>query len=221
MIAHLAARLRRGLPVLVAVAAVLFACRPAPAGLVIAASGVAAAQPSVGNTFDVLLTDTPGSPSITVGTFAVEVTVGNSAVTMTGATGVTDPAYVFLNNSFDYSVSGAPGQDLTVSDTANVGGRTLNPGDSVLLGRVSFAVGSPTAAGPVTVHVSTEAQGGSSLSDPNGGALDFTTQDGSITVGGATNVVPEPPSVVLCAVGGGSLVLAGCLRRRPYASCGV
>jgi hypothetical protein len=140
---------------------------------------------------------------------------------MDGATGVTDPAYIFLNNSFAYSVSGAPGRDLTVSDTANVGGTTLNPGDSFLLGRVSFAVGSPTAAGPVTIHVSTEAQGGSSLADPNGGTLNFTTRDGTITVGRATSVVPEPASLALCAFGGGILVLAGCLRRRPYAPCGV
>jgi hypothetical protein len=216
MMIHPAARLRRGFPALVGAAAMLLVCRPACAGLGLSASSVPAAQPSTGNTFDVLLTNTPGSPSVAVGTFVVEVTLGNPAVTMTGATGVTDPAYVFLNNSFDYGVSGAPGRDLTVSDTANVGGTTLNPGDSFLLGHVSFNVGSPTAAGPVTIHVSTETEGGSSLADPNGGTLNFTTQDGTVTVGPATNVVPEPASLVLCGFGGGSLVLAGWLRRRPY-----
>jgi hypothetical protein len=74
-------------------------------------------------------------------------------------------------------------------------------------------VGSPTAAGPVTIHVSTEAEG-SSLSDPNGGTLDFTTQDGTVTVGRSVAVVPEPASLALCAVGGGSLLLARWRRRQ-------
>jgi hypothetical protein len=222
MIAHLAARLRRGLPVFVAATALLIACRPASAGLVISATSVPAAQPSTGNTFDVTLTNTAGSAPVSVGTFVFEVTLANAQVNMTNATGLTDSSYIFFGNSLDEH-SGAPlllsttGQDLTAVDTAQAGGTTVNPGASFLLGHVSFNVGSPTAAGPVTVHISTEAQGGSSLSDVNGGNLDFTTQDGTITVGRAVNVVPEPASLVLCAVGGGSLLLAGWRRRSSRA----
>jgi hypothetical protein len=71
MMIHPAARLRRGFAALVAAAAMLLVCRPAPAGLVLSASSVPAAQPSTGNMFDVTLTNTPGSPSVTVGTFVV------------------------------------------------------------------------------------------------------------------------------------------------------
>jgi hypothetical protein len=102
------------------------------------------------------------------------------------------------------------------SDTANVGGTTLNPGASLLLGQVSFDVSSPTAAGPVAITFGAA----TSLSDPGADALAFTTQNGSITIGPASTVVPEPTSLVLCAVGVGSVVLAGCLRRRLYGLLG-
>jgi hypothetical protein len=41
-------------------------------------------------------------------------------------------------------------------------------------------------------------------------------RDGAITVGQASNMVPEPSSLVLCAFGGSSLVLGAGLRRRQW-----
>jgi hypothetical protein len=108
------------------------------------------------------------------------------------------------------------GRDLLASDSATVGGTTLNPGDSFLLGQVSFDGSSPPAAGPVAITFG----GATGLTDPNANPLAFTTQDGGITIGRASTVVPEPASPVLCMVGGGSLVLAGCLRRQ-YAPLGI
>jgi hypothetical protein len=131
MMAQLAARLRRGLPALVAAAALLLACRPASAGLVISATNVPAAQPSSGNNFDVLLTNNnaSGGASYTVGTFVFEVMIGNAQINMTNATGLTDGSYMFAGNSFDGS-NGLPllvataGQDLSAADTATPAGRS-------------------------------------------------------------------------------------------------
>jgi len=58
-----------------------------------------------------------------------------------------------------------------------------------------------------------ETTGINSLSDNEGNALPFTTQDGSITITPATTTVPEPSQggLVLCALAGFAILLQ---RRR-------
>jgi hypothetical protein len=73
-----------------------------------------------------------------------------------------------------------------------------------------IANGATTGQFAVTSH---DLTGTNSLSDPNGGALPFTTQDRSITITPATTTVPEPSQggLVLCALAGFAILLQ---RRR-------
>ena len=85
-------------------------------------------------------------------------------------------------------------------------------GATVGVGRIMFDIANGATTGQFAVTFQ-DLTGTNSLSDPNGGALPFTTQDGSITITPATTTVPEPSQggLVLCALAGFAILLQ---RRR-------
>jgi len=167
--------------------------RPAQADIIVSAVPVTATAGSVGNQFDVSLTDT-GPASIAVSGFTFEISVANPFISFTDATTSTVLPYIFDTNSlFGPDLTGpANGQSIAVSDLYAIplAGVTIGAGSTVGLGRVSFDV--LAGAAPGTFPVIFSAFPSTSLSDPN--ALDIpiaTFNPGAITISGETPV-PEP-----------------------------
>ena len=162
--------------------------------------------------FDVALSDTGGT--LQVGGFSAELSVpGASGVKFTGVNTSTAAATPYIFGTLQtppLSFDTFPNTSFTASDTDATapGFVTLNPGDLVGLAHVSYSVAAGTAPGPVTVSF---VGPGTSLSDVNGGAIAFTTTNGTITVAQA---VPEPSSLLLASIGGGAAMLFGLWRRR-------
>ena len=201
---------------------------PAHAALVLQAEDSTAVLGNSGS-FDVNLVDTdlPGSAAYQFSGFNFELSVpAASGVTFTDAGFNTTTPYIFNGNSFDeengspLSVdmngnSPFPTQDFIASDVAADAPyyTAVSPGDTFGLGHISYAVAPGTTLGPVTVSFESIG-GGTSLSDPKGMAIPFTTQNGTIIVADVSPT-PEPSGagmLGLMALGLGGLLLRA--RRR-------
>lgn len=191
----------------VLVAFLLFSL-PARADLVFSLEpGTTAAAGSTGNAFDVLLTNTGSSP-VTVAGFSFGITTSDTDISFTGATTSTVTApYVFAGDSFD-DINGfplytnpLPSQTLEASDLSNSGaGDSIAGGITVGVGSVEFDVAS--GAAPGSFAVTFEAYPTTSLADQAGNALDFTTENGTITITGVAPTPEAPTSALLiCAMG--------------------
>jgi len=212
-------RFRAYLFLLVA-AAVLFAGHPAwGANLSFSAPSNVTANPgTIGNSFDVSLTNTGASP-VTIQGFSFEIATVTPNITFTGAFTNTSGPYIFGSNSF-FGVGNPPeidtntGQTLDASDVdSTFSGVSVGANQTVGLGHILFNVAPGTPAGAYSVTFSGPA---TSLSDPNGITLSNTTENGTITVSGL-QATPEPSTLVLCLLGGGPLLIAAWRgRRRLY-----
>lgn len=158
----------------------------------------------VGDTFDVLLTNSTGA-DISITAFSFGVTVSSTDITLESADTSTTDQYIFVGDSFDVINSfplslSSPGQSLSGSDTTNDGaGITVANGQTVGLGRVFFDV-SPTAAlGPFSINFSDTA-GVNSLSGAGFSAIPFSFASGSQTVT-ITPSTPEPATLLLAPAG--------------------
>jgi hypothetical protein len=175
------------------------------------APGVTASAGSMGNTFDVLLTNT-GASAVTLGGFSFGIVTADTDITFTDATTSTSAPYVFAGDSFDdifgftLYTNSLPGQTVEASDVSNSGaGESIASGATVGLGSVVFDVAS--GATPGSFAVTFEDYPTTSLSDPSANNLDFISEDGTITITGV-GAVPEPPTgeLLICAVGSAILI---------------
>ena|ERR1035438_6375156 len=208
---------RPGMLVPAALAAIALFSAPARADFVFSLeSGINATAPSTGNTFDVLLKNMGGS-DVLVGGFSWGITTSDADITFTGADTSTVTPYVFTGDSFDVINSfplvtnTLPGLTVEASDFSNSGaGDVVASGGTVAVGRVMFDIANNATPGQFAVTF--ETTGINSLSDNNGSALPFTTQDGTITITPNTTV-PEPSQggLMICALAGLAILLQ---RRR-------
>jgi hypothetical protein len=175
------------------------------------------ADPGTSASFDVLLTN-PDAIAVAIGGFTIDLSVNPLAgVQFTGvATSPTDQPYMFAGTgavdaaSFPFSFDVFPNAAFTASDIAfTVLSETLGPGETFSLGRVMFEVAGDAVPGlvvPVTLGAFT------GLADEQGSPVDFTIDNGSIRISGASTPVPEPSSLVISLALG--LIAAGNAWRR-------
>jgi len=184
---------------------------PARASIDLSAKSVTALPGSVGNSFEVDITNT-GISAVEIGGFVFEITTTNPDVTFTDVTDATTAySYIFTGNSLfgpDIAFS-SPGQTFDAADNAATpySFTALNPGATLGLGLVFFNV-SPTATAPESVTVSFNLND-SSLADGNGDPLSI---DGSQS--GTIVVTPEPSGTVELIAGFGVLALLKSKARR-------
>lgn len=178
---------------------------------------ISAGAGSTGNTFDVLLTNT-GTTFLDLGAFSYGITTADADISFTGADTSTTAPYVFGGdsfvdiNGFTLYVNSLPGQTLDASDLSNSGvGAIVAAGATVGVGSIVFDVAS--GATPGSFAVTFVPFPTTSLSDPDGGNLDFTSAAGAITITG-TVPVPEPAigSLLVCAFAAAGFVIL--IRRR-------
>lgn len=196
-------------------ALLLFAPASRADGLAVGiAPGTTASAGSTGNTFDVLLTNT-GPSAINVAGFGFGIVTADADISFTDANTSTSAPYIFAGDSFDVIngftlfTNSLPGQTVEASDLSNSGaGANIPVGATVALGNIVFDVAS--GATPGIFAVTFEDFPTTSFADSNGGNLDFTAADGSITITSGTPA-PEPASsaLLLCA-----LALLFAIRRR-------
>src|SRR5262245_57483909 len=175
------------------------------AGMVISIANLAGPTGGTG-TFEVLLsnTDPPGGLGFEVAgfSFALSVPEGSGVEFTSADTAPLSAPYLFdgigvgsIDPSFTLSLDPFPNTSFGGSDVAfAVPSITVHPGAVFGLGFIGYSV-IPGAPGG-TVQVSFDAVG-TSLSDPSGNPIDFTTN----ASGGAIRIsaVPEPNSLVLVA----------------------
>ena len=173
---------------------------PAQASILLSVQSVSAAAGSIGDFFDVTITNT-GSSSQNIAGFFLGLSAGSSHISFTGANESTALTYLFNGDSFDvinsetYTIvpPSLPGQSLEGSDFSNSGhGTNLAANATLGLGRIHFDVSGDTPAGAVNVALATDCSSGlfcTSLSDSAGSKVLFTVASGTINV---TTVAPEP-----------------------------
>src|SRR5580698_10350371 len=134
------------------IGACIFGSSLAYGDLILSFEPVSASPGSSGDTFDVLLTDS-GSPGVSVAGFNFTIQASSPAVTFTGVSTSTATApYIFAGNSLlGPQIAGQVTPTVTAFDIAASGSTTLNSGDVVGLGQVSFNVSPTVTAGPITL----------------------------------------------------------------------
>ena len=167
--------------------------------LIMTVENVAVSPGSTGS-FDILLAnDSTATSSITIAGFSVDVVVpGGSGVTFTGLDDLTTSAtYIFDGNSLGFS-STVTGTELLGNDFAAVDGTILDPGGPAFgLAHITFSVDAGTLPGSIPVSL-IDYQAGTSVSDTAAQNLDFTINNGIISVQGSP-AVPEPTSFVMAS----------------------
>ena len=171
-------------------------------GLLISAPAVNAAAGSSG-AFDVTITNTNGinGMSYDVAADTVELALtGPSGVNFTGVSIATADTYIYAVSATThgsvFSFSTFPGTSLETFDfdVSSVGFREIDPGQTFGLVHVTYSVAAGAAPGTGSLTFGPD----TSLSDPTGANINFSVQAGSFTV----TSVPEPPSLIILAVGG-------------------
>lgn len=171
---------------------------------------------SLGNFFDVLLTNTsPGA--VNIAGFSYQLTVGTTDLVFTAAS-TTSPAYIFSGNSFadDFNTgdirTSPNGQSLQASDlTSNAANISLSGMTAFSLGRVTFSILSGAPIGPIAVNIDTGPA--TSLSDAQGNPIALGPPiGGTVTVSaGGGGAVPEPSTAFLLLLG---VPVVAILRKR-------
>lgn len=178
----------------------LFGALPARATIIFTVLNSVAYYNSVGNSFDVILTNTGPSPQ-NIAAFNFQISVSDPDIAFDD--GNTDEAtvspYIFfpgdsfdVNNGFSLAILGGNSQTLLASDLSDSGaGTDMGAGDIVGLAHVFYNVSGTNAAGVFTVTLA-PASPETSLADSNAAAVAFTTVDGTITI-----LTPEPSTLLL------------------------
>jgi hypothetical protein len=190
-----------------ALVSVLLVARAAPAAIVLSIDPITSnvTSGSTGNAFDVTLTS---DTTVTIAAFSFGLSVGGSDITFTDVTTGTSNPYIFAGQSTfgpDIAFPSAP----SASDLYDVpgSGATIAPDTTVALGRVFFDVAASAPNETITVSFDPFA---TSLSDPDGNSLDFSSTSGQINVTSpAGSTIPEPRAVVVWCI----LAVLGCAVR--------
>jgi hypothetical protein len=181
----------------VALAAFLLFLQPARADFIFHVDQpIHANAGSSGNVFDVLLTNAGVSP-VSIASFSFGISAASPAIAFTEANISTAvDAYIFSGDSLAGPViSTSTGQTLTASDFSNSGlGTSIGPGVTFGIGHILFSVGGNAASGPIGITF--EAFPSTSLSDPNGGNVPFSTTAGAINVTSVATPEPAPAGLV-------------------------
>lgn len=174
----------------------------------------AVADAGSGGAFDVYLVVSGGMYDVTAFSFGLAVDPASPVrFTSVTPTGTTDPYIFGTQQDAPFSSTTFPAWSLTASD-AYVDFPwivTLNDGDVVGLGRVTFTVDAGAAGGGVLVSVL--GGGATGFVDLFGDPIGFETSPGAITVI-PSNVIPEPASLALLALASAPLAFAAS-RGRP------
>jgi hypothetical protein len=211
-----AARSRPVLLLVAAAATALFACRPAPAALIITAQSVTASPGATGATFDVTLTNN-GPSAVQIQGFSFGLSSNSPDITFTAAFVTTTTApYIFAGNSaFGPEIDTTTGPTLAASDLYGTdAGVSVGAGATVGLGQVFFDVAAN--APPESITLAFAAFPATSLNGP-GPDFDNIAVD-SLVPGTVTVSVPEPGSLTLLGIGLGCVAGCGWLRRRRAAA---
>ncbi len=222
--------LRRSLTALALVIALSGSCLAESVTVAIDQSTIpASVAPGFSGTFELeLINPASNSSSFDVAGFQFELRVPDaSGVLFTNATTATSAStYIFSGNSvadsfFGGSLIVSPPPPPATSDLLGFDTvlgpntfTTLNPGDSVGLGLISFSVDPNASPGLVPISIislDADNPSGTQLSDPNGNPISFATSDGSIVIGASS--VPEPTSLVMALIGGAAVAFAARARR--------
>jgi hypothetical protein len=162
-------------------------------------------QGSTNDVFEVLLTNSSGSPSISVASFNFGVTSSNPGITFVSAGFATTSApYIFTGDSFDEDtplpLNSTSGASLEGGDfTADFTGITVNGGETFGLGQVFYDVSGSATPGPATLEFMTSADA-NGLSDPDLDSITINSMNGTaINIEGAAT--PEPSTLLLIPAG--------------------
>jgi hypothetical protein len=171
-----------------------------------------------GDSFDVVLTNSLDGSAVTIATFSFEVSVTDPDITLTGANFDTVAAsYIFAGQSLDQDTStplnSDTGQTLDAGDQSDASGVTLDPGESLALGHVTFDVEGNAAPGifPVTFTGGSGAVGENRLLDAS-----FNQINIDILTAGSIDVVPEPSSLLLMLAGIAAVAAASVSSSRSH-----
>jgi len=172
------------------------------AAISIQASDTSALIGSTGNTFDVFVVSPPEDTAVGIAAFSVDL---HFLPFDLGAriTGVTQSGSNYLfPSSLDTFVDATSifnnGQSVNFGDVILTQNTSvmLGPGESALLGRVSFDVDMATLPGDYGITITGPPPGGlSQLDDINGDGIGFTGSIATLTI------VPEPGSAIFALVG--------------------
>ena len=170
---------------------------PARAGVILSIQSVAANQNTVGNSFDVLLTNT-GPSGISIDGFTFGLQTANANISFTDVTINTSTAsYIFAGNSLLGPDLTGPitGQSVNTFDLTAASATSIAAGSTFGLGHVFFSVAGGATPGGYAVNFVAPS---TSLADAAGAPVAITSLvGGTVTIDSA---VPEPSSLVPVAL---------------------
>ena len=180
------------------------------------------AAPGMAGQFDVVLLNNSGS-AVTIGASAWTC---SSRIRQPSASrpSITTQRLLAVSNTGSFGfVSNLLPMEAAGNDIALSGGQVVNPGDTWGLAHLRYLV-DPSAPPGTVVGVMLEPTpvflpppGGTSLSDPTGAPVQFTSVNGTITITGTA--IPEPASVTLLGISGVILLVGTRLARRGNTQC--
>ncbi len=182
---------------------------PVKGSSILSIESVSGAPGSTG-TFDVLLTNSGGSPQ-NIAVFNFELTTSDTNITFSGvSTSTTTATYIFPSSFFGPDITTfATGQSVEAGDVdATLIGTNIGPGATFGLGNVSYSI-APGAGNGEIAEIDFAAFPGTSLADSGANNVGFSAESGTITA--ESSSVPESTTVPLA---GALLAGAWLIRRR-------
>jgi len=177
-----------------ALVSVLLAAGVAPAAIVLSIDPVTSkvTPGSTNDAFDVTLTS---DTNIMVAGFSFGISPLPPDLTFTDVTTSTVSPYIFAGHSL-FGPSIASPSAPTASDEYDVfgSGVTVAANTTVGLGQVVFSVAPTAPSETLAVNFDPYA---TSVTDPDGNLLDFTTTSGFVDVSSQSNVITEPPAILV------------------------
>ena len=166
------------------------------ASILFAVQSTSATPGSIGDSFDVFLTNS-GASAVNIESFTLGITTSDTDITFEDSTTSTANPYIFGSDSVAVMLlsgvnsTSSPGQTLQASDLTLSGSNvSVAGGATVGLAHVIFDVSSGAKLGSATVSFSA-APGANSLSDASATQVPINS-----FVSGTINVVPEPSSLI-------------------------
>jgi hypothetical protein len=186
----------------------LMAALPAHGTTLVSIESVSAGPGTVGDSFDVVLTNT-GPSATTVGSFTFNILTLDTDISFTDVTtGTTAATYIFPSSFLGPDLTGPnTGQTFAVEpfDLSIAGDVTIGAGDTVGLGHVVFDVANGATFGTFAVTLG-PTPAVTSLANSGGNVTIDALDDGDIMI-----VSPEPATVLPAGL---AFLVAAAARRR-------